>query len=672
MFVSEQVMLSKEIITRLGDFRSDPNDPAQMISDMREMAEVLTSTNDLKQFRDDMSELFTKCMSQLSVQGPLIATLLALISKSNNEFPLFVVKKMVSTMHGNIARGEILHAKLTLRCLCVLASVGALALTGEGGFESLIGTIVSAAEPVASVKSGFFTFSQQAMTYLLATSTPYMAALVSHSSGDLAKRCRAVFQRVLKEWKSPYDTDGKNAVFNVNTIMLEDPTQGPEDMACWDTLWEACLMAVQVLDGEAAASDAVGPTVTDGLHVHSSSYKYPTCFLRPWTEVTDDMTKPFVLAEIVAEDESAAVLEGSASEDTPVVASLEASPPEKVPVLEGGLLRFDGNDTRILAELLASSELESTLRIGCSQGTATMGKGVFSWLCARFPIFDAETGPHAATCVGLSYFEKYFMSDVFRDIFFFFQPYIRDYGTHIGTVDQVALHQLAAFKLFSDSSEVHLEYILVETLLLLIVQVPPACASGVCRLILELCKKNAKIPPAVASVTGVLAQLFPAMDSTSWRNITAWMSSHLANTKLAWPFWDYWSEEYAGSAEDSVHRAFIRLLVEQCSRALPAQRLRIALPDAIHKAILEDFSPADELFTDAVDIDDPFVTVAKNVYQKIESREDPDELQEWLEETHDGVDDALQVPISVFLVYLVLMSIKYRYLDRKLARQRLG
>jgi hypothetical protein len=492
VFVSEQVMLSKEIITRLGDFRGDPNDPEQMVSDMREMAEVLTSTNDLKAFRDDMAELFTKCLSTLAVQGPLIATLLALISKANYEFPQFVVKKIITVFESSVSKGEILQAKLLLRSLAVMASSGALALQGEDGFNALVEALLAAAEPRGG-DTASFSYAQQAAAYLLASAAPWSGALLVHSCPAVAARCRAVFQRVLTEWKSPFDTMGRNAVFNVNMIMLEDASQGPEDMACWDTLWEACRNAESVFAGEQAAEAPDGVMAADGLHAHSSSFAYPTCFLRPWTQLTEDMNKPFSLAEIIAEEED------EAPDAALVAAALASEPAPMMAVPEGGLLRLDGEGVRAIAALLQSRDLEDSLRAGSGAGAAATGRGVHSWLCARFPIFDAETGPNAATCINLSFFEKYYMADIFRDIFFFFQPYIRDDGTHIGTVDEVALHQLAAFKLFPEDTSVHMEYILVETVLLLLVQVPPACSSGVHRLILELCKRNAKIPPAVAS-----------------------------------------------------------------------------------------------------------------------------------------------------------------------------
>lgn len=150
-------------------------------------------------------------------------------------------------------------------------------------------------------------------------------------------------------------------------------------------------------------------------------------------------------------------------------------------------------------------------------------------------------------------------------------------------------------------------------------------------------------------VTGVLAQLFPAMDSSAWRNVTRWLSSHLTNTKLAWPFWDSWANEYAESADDAVHKAFMNLLVEQCTSALSAQRLQSALPESIHCAIVSDFTPAcTEMFSADAVADSPLAGVARALLEKIDDRVDPDDLQEWLEEPHDGVDDALQVRRNVY------------------------
>jgi hypothetical protein len=263
---------------------------------------------------------------------------------------------------------------------------------------------------------------------------------VDSSSSTLATRCRRLFQRVLFNRKSPFDIKGSNAVFNMCLMDQNPSVLAPENVACWDTLWEACAVADSLFVSEYAASvstegsSIIFPSSGIGIgHVHSSSFQWPQCLLRPWTKITDEMN-----VDITAEQ----------------------------------LLRLNSDVVKAISSSLRSTDLEDNYRLSTSPAFATAGKGVFSWICARFPIIDEETSPGAASCVALSPLEKYLISDSFRDIFHFFQPYIRDDGTHIGEVDEVLLHMLAVFKLFPAEADVHLEFIMIETLLLFLVQVP--------------------------------------------------------------------------------------------------------------------------------------------------------------------------------------------------------
>lgn len=88
----------------------------------------------------------------------------------------------------------------------------------------------------------------------------------------------------------------------------------------------------------------------------------------------------------------------------------------------------------------------------------------------------------------------------------------------------------------------------------------------------------------------------------------------------------------------------MNLLLEKCSRSVPAQTLRKALPEAVHGAIIDDFVPAAEPLFSGIG-EDSMSRVARAVFQRIEQREDADELQEWLEDEHEGLDDSLQVDI---------------------------
>jgi hypothetical protein len=51
VFVSEEVMLAKELVTSLGDFRVTENSEEQMVSDMKEMASLLVGEGQSTMFR---------------------------------------------------------------------------------------------------------------------------------------------------------------------------------------------------------------------------------------------------------------------------------------------------------------------------------------------------------------------------------------------------------------------------------------------------------------------------------------------------------------------------------------------------------------------------------------------------------------------------------------------
>lgn len=642
IFVSAEVMLAKELITRLGDFRVDENNIAEAVGVMEESAALFASQGDLVNFEDDMSQLFVKSLTHLPLQGPLISTLLAMIAKQNNSFPRVVVSKIFASMKAAIATADIVSAKIILRNLSVLVASGALALEGRGSFSELVDALLTSVEANTGAQ---LSVVQQAATYLLASAAPWFAAtLVHRQSGDktLATRCLKAFRNVLENWKSPYDVNGPYAVFHDESIAVADAASAPSGMGCWDTLWESCRVAADIFDGEFAATIADMSTssvdTVEGRHVHSSSFEYPKCFLRPWTMASELLSAPYAAAALLTEEGDAA--------PAPVVEDV---------VVEGGLLRFDVDAVQDLKSLLSSDALETTIKLSRNMQSASECKGMAAWLCARYQIFSADTNPKAAVCFQLSLFEKYFITDLFRDLFIFFQPYIRDDGTHIGTVELMASHMLASFKLFNyKETEPNLEFLLVETLLELLTQSPPLNPAGVQRLFLDLCKKDPlKIPPAIASVTGVLAQMLPAMDTSSVRTVAAWLSAHLDNTKLAWPYWDYWCNDYVNATKDAAHRNFINLILDHCTRSCSHKKMVSALPVSVHSAIPVDFVPASgDLLTSS----DPLGAVARALKEKLEGKLEADDVLEWLEENHESLNDSLQVILIINVYFYSFIS----------------
>jgi hypothetical protein len=91
-------------------------------------------------------------------------------------------------------------------------------------------------------------------------------------------------------------------------------------------------------------------------------------------------------------------------------------------------------------------------------------------------------------------------------------------------------------------------------------------------------------------------EFIPAMNVVSWRELSTFLSGHLCNSHLAWPYWQYWGEEYANTiaTEDfatngSSQKVFVDLLVGQCTR--------MSLPERMSKVLTEDLAsviPKDE------------------------------------------------------------------------------
>lgn len=144
-----------------------------------------------------------------------------------------------------------------------------------------------------------------------------------------------------------------------------------------------------------------------------------------------------------------------------------------------------------------------------------------------------------------------------------------------------------------------------------------------------------------------MVQLLPAMDSNSVKEMSSWLSSHLINTKLSWPYWQAWSEEYSSttSPQDSVHKTFIRMLLEKCSRVTDEQKLKTSLPVSLHDAILSPFVPkTDPIFVINRDNmmnnkDMKLSKIAIELKQRINMREDQDDLMEWLEDQQINDND---------------------------------
>jgi hypothetical protein len=209
---------------------------------------------DITTYADDMSDLFVKCFTQLSVQIPIISTTLALISKSNRDFPSLVIQKLTSQLVDLVSEDDVLTSKLCLRALACLASCQVLDVGGRNGFGAVLNTLLDLVEnEVLHENVNMLQASTQVSCYLLASTLPWcvtVLAATDDGSRALLQRIEKVVSKVVNEYKSPYDTGRPNAIFHENLWIEEEDqsedvssTDGPKGAACWDSIWASCNLA---------------------------------------------------------------------------------------------------------------------------------------------------------------------------------------------------------------------------------------------------------------------------------------------------------------------------------------------------------------------------------------------------------------------------------------------
>jgi hypothetical protein len=87
--------------------------------------------------------LFTKCLSQLSVQVPILASLLALVHTQEPQFTGLVADKLQQRLLQAAAEDDVPTAKLVLRSVACLAACGSFAVEGNGGLLELLQDLLS-------------------------------------------------------------------------------------------------------------------------------------------------------------------------------------------------------------------------------------------------------------------------------------------------------------------------------------------------------------------------------------------------------------------------------------------------------------------------------------------------------------------------------------------------
>ena len=200
---------------------------------------------------------------------------------------------------------------------------------------------------------------------------------------------------------------------------------------------------------------------------------------------------------------------------------------------------------------------------------------------------------------------------------------------------------------------------LIESLLLMIVQVPPLNACLVQRVLLELCSRDASLyTPVLTMGCNALFNLMPAMDVCAIRELSNLMSVYLSNKNRVWPYWTYWGDEYAeivkAGENDNAQKLFLEILLGSLTRksgfeSRPGDRMRTALPRSLHSAITADeslYRPDCKLY----EIDNATKTrspLAQAILERLQQRIPPEDLAGWLsgplQEYSEGVDDGFRI-----------------------------
>lgn len=441
--------------------------------------------------------MFVQFFSHLSVQVPIISTLLALIYREHQTFPPIVVEAICAAFINAVRDCNIPVAVLLLRSLACLFSCG---LFSVDEFTAVLDGLMQSVSATASAVSYLNTVSDAPLhshiaLYLLARTVPWCVGKLQDNGPGSAclTRVRDVLSTACASWTCPYEVGGKYALFYANVA------DSQTDMSCSDGIYEACQMAI----GCIATPDVC--TSTNVMYM-------------PWHSLQSQLHDPIV-REVEGEGDVEAFTET---------------------LTHFGVLPLPANFSSQVSSVIMEGAYTQSRNVFIGQENAGSHNRIGSyhyWNNVIFPIFESSVyAPTAAAAVNADgsdegnmeeavaavdmttfsplVLTKHLIASYAKDILLFFEPYLRDDGTVQGNVTNAVKHLLALTRLFQMSStpsmtitqtkaeaQSMVEYVILETLYLLILQVPPSTTTGQScmyyyRVLLELCNQLPNVVPA--------------------------------------------------------------------------------------------------------------------------------------------------------------------------------
>ena len=237
---------------------------------------------------------------------------------------------------------------------------------------------------------------------------------------------------------------------------------------------------------------------------------------------------------------------------------------------------------------------------------------------------------------GLS--DRYFLSDMIRDVIVSHQSSVSNTGLDRGTAKNTAEQCWAVSHILLPSDEgvpenQAIAYPIVETILSLIIQ---STESGtlrhiyLCRVLMELIRlKPDVIPQALAiGVANIVQHYLPSLVPLARDNFSRWLSFHLTNLDYQWPpaFWAQWAG-FVDQKNRSSRGGFV-------ARALSLMASNVSSISILVKECLPTGSPLVSCFFGAAEDEGSagvFASLGLDIRFKIwETKEDPDMLRAYI------------------------------------------
>jgi hypothetical protein len=563
---------------------------------------------DVKIFAEEYSTFLVKCLKQLSVQIPLIVTLVSLIYESEPEFFASFLLKYQHAVIDAIKSDEIATLKLLLKSAACLTSSSCLIISGSGSFLELLLPFASYVE--TAIQSSYLDDQAQVSMYLLCHTLLWSVnILVFHEDGKkFLENILILIEKFLVLYVSPFTVSGKTAILAkfippedeellmATTISVAPKPNDIQNGSCGDNLWEIITVVQSIL---------IDMKSTGG------KFEYPSCMLPVWqTVLVQEEGDPIPIAKASFTNEFSQQINEFIQQQ-----HLLGCRAEKC-IVEGAV-RY---------------EIGDAASVGRSSG----------WLRNRYAIFAEDTNDEAQACSRLSIVERCIASIYFQDILQTFDPIINNDGTKFGSLELLIGHLLGCLQLFPATA--NLEYLLVENLFQLIIQVPrnSALVSQASKLILHLTKHHSHFLPIIGLATNIIFQVISDFDQTACRAFADWFSFQFINTQYSWPSWDFWLE-YSGYTNDGqskteldvdtiLTRLFCHHVIQKLSQLVNYDVLKLPIPTAFHSFFDYDEQPKCSMFIENdVTYNEAIRSTASQLKRLVDERVDGEEILDWME-----------------------------------------